>query len=236
VDRPQRNYPLALGGTLLITVLAYVIPVIAGITMTLDPTVWTTDAGWPVIARMIGGRGLGILLAMAGLVAQWALFNAQLLYVSRIPFVVARDGWLPKALARADSDTAVPTTSIVCFCLVTALIASLSYGSLVVILCLLYTAALLLEFLALVILRVRRPDAHRPFRVPFGRLGLAYVCLAPLGVAGVVLAATFRDQDSYGPQFLGLVGIALAGIALHFGRRKHAHALQAEATSNADAG
>jgi amino acid transporter len=235
VDRRQRNYPLALGGGLVLAVLAYVIPVIAGITITVDPVVWATDAGWPVIANVIGGRGLGILLAMAGLVAQWTLFNAQLLYVSRIPFVMARDGWLPKALARADSDTAVPTTSIACFCLVSAVLASPSYGSLVIILCLLYTAALMLEFLALVILRVRRPDAHRPFRVPFGTLGLAYVCLAPLSIAGAVLTATLRDGDSYGPQLLGIVVIVLAGIALHLGRRKHAHALLAVTASDAAA-
>ena len=89
VNRPQRNYPLALGGALLLTVLAYVIPVIAGISITRDPMLWTTDAGWPAIAAIIGGRWLGILLALAGLVAQWTLLNAQLLYVSRLPFVLA---------------------------------------------------------------------------------------------------------------------------------------------------
>jgi amino acid transporter len=123
----------------------------------------------------------------------------------------------------------VPTTSIVCFCVITALVASLSYGSLVIMLCLLYVAALVLEFLALVILRVRRRDAHRPFRVPCGRLGMAYVCLAPLAVTGAVLIATVRDGDSYGPQFIGIFGVVLAGIGLHFGRRKHVHALRAMA-------
>jgi amino acid transporter len=113
VDRPQHNYPLAVGGALVLAVLGYILPVLAGISVTTDANVWSADAGWPAIAGLIGGRWLGGVLAAAGLVSMWGLFNAQLLYVSRIPFVMARDGWLPKTLARATPDTAVPKVAII---------------------------------------------------------------------------------------------------------------------------
>ena len=65
------------------------------------------------------------------------------------------------------------------------------------------------EFLALLVLRHCYPSAHGRFRVPGGSLGLAYVCLVPLGFVAVVLFVIFRDWRSFGGQFL-VVGIVSA--------------------------
>jgi amino acid transporter len=92
VDRPQRNYPLAIAGALVAMVLCYLLPLLAGLSVTTDSAYWNTDAGWPVISRLIGDPWLGGLVAAAGITSMWALFNAQLLYVSRLPFVLANDG------------------------------------------------------------------------------------------------------------------------------------------------
>jgi amino acid transporter len=222
VDQPQRNYPRALGGALIVIVLCYLLPVFAGVSLTSSPDVWNADAGWPVIAQMIGGRWLGALIAAAGLVSMWGLCNAQVLYLSRLPYVMARDGWLPKALAQASSETAVPKTAILWCCVIGALFAALSFGSLAVITCLLNTAGLVLEFLALIVLRVKRPDAPCSFRVPGGWLGLSYVCLLPFAAAVLLVIAALRDWRSYPGQILVVVGVVIAGIVLYFVRRKGA--------------
>jgi amino acid transporter len=75
---------------------------------------------------------------------------------------------------------------------------------------------------AALVLRARRPDAHRPFRIPGGRFGLWYVCLAPLIVAAAVLTAAVHDADSYGPQLLAIALVAVSGVALYLARRGHA--------------
>ena len=222
VDRPRRNYPLALGGALILTVMAYTLPVIAGVSATSDAAVWSADAGWPVIAGLMGGRRLGLLLAAGGLVSTWGLFDAQLLYVSRIPYVLARDGWLPKSLSRVQSETAAPRAAIIGFCLVIALLAMFSFGNLVVMMCLLYTATLVLEFAALVASRVRRPDAERSFRVPGGTWGLLYVCVAPVAVAAAVLSATLCDGGSYGVQLRIVASVVVGGLVLYGIRYRHA--------------
>jgi amino acid transporter len=147
VDRPQRNYPRAMGAAMVAMVLSYLLPVLAGLSVTTDPAVWNPDAGWPVIARMIGGRLLGELLAAAGIVSMWSLFNAQLLYVSRLPFAMASDAWLPRVIAEVPPDGAAPKVAIASFCAIAAVFAVFSFGSLAVIICLLYTAALVLNFL-----------------------------------------------------------------------------------------
>jgi amino acid transporter len=222
VDRPQRNYPLAIGIGLVVVTLTYLLPVIAGITVSTEEQVWSADRGWPAIAELIGGRWLAALLAAAGLVGTWGLFNAQLLYVSRLPFVLACDGWFPKALAKISPDTAVPKSAVIGFCTLTAVFVALSFGSLAVIQCLTYAGALTLEFLALIVLRIRRPDAARSFRVPGGWWGMAYVCLTPFVFAVLVVYATLRDWRSFPGQLLVVGAAVLGGVILYFARRRTA--------------
>jgi len=220
VDRPQRNYPRAIAVALVIVLLGYLLPVLAGIGTTTDPALWTTDAGWPVIAQLIGGRWLGSLVAAGGLVSAWALVNAQLFYVSRLPLVLARDGWLPRWLAQASSNSGAPKAAVIVCGLITAVLTAFSFGGLAVVQCLLYAGALTLEFLALIILRLRRPHAPRPFRVPGGWLGLGYVCLAPFVFCAVVLFATLKDWRSFQGQLMVVGAVVIGGVVLHFVRRR----------------
>jgi amino acid transporter len=220
VDRPQRNYPRALAIALVVLVLCYLIPVVAGVTVTTDPAIWSADAGWPVISQLIGGRWLGRLVAAAGLVSMGGLFKAQLLYVSRLPYVLACDGWLPSALARVSPSAAVPRMAIFCFGAIAAFFAALSFGSLAIIQCLLYAGGLTLEFLALIVLRIRCPHADRSFRVPGGWLGMAYVCVSPFAFAAVLVFGTLRDWRSYPGQLLVIGVVVVIGVALYFVRRR----------------
>jgi len=220
VDQPQKNYPRAIAAALVIVLLAYLLPVIAGISVTTSPTDWNTDAGWPIISRLIGGRWLGSLIAAAGLVSAWALFNAQLLYVSRLPFVLAEDGWLPRRFANATHD-GVPREAVILFCVLTALLASLNFLGLVVLQCILYTGALTLEFLALLVVRFRGEVSPGSFRVPGGWMGLAYVCITPFLVNIFVLRVTLRDWRGFqGPLLLVALSV-ITGVTLFFWRRRH---------------
>ncbi len=213
VDQPKRNYPRAIAVALVLAVLSYLLPVVAGLSITTKSAIWTGDAGWPVIAQIIGGRWLGALIAAGGLVSTWSLFNAQLLYVSRLPFVMAWDGWLPAPFRKASS------LAIFCLCGFAALFGVLSYGGLAVIQCILYAAALTLEFLALITLRLRQRENTGSFQIPGGWLGMTYVCLAPCAFAGVVIYATLRDWRSYIGQLLVVAGILASGLLLYVLRR-----------------
>ena len=220
VDQPKRNYPRAIAVALLLAVLSYLLPVVAGLSITTKAEIWTGEAGWPVIAQIVGGRWLGGLIAAGGLVSTWSLFNAQLLYVSRLPFVMAWDGWLPEPFRKASPETAVPRLTIFWLCAIAALFSMLSYGGLAVIQCILYAAALTLEFLALITLRLRQRENAGSFQIPGGWLGMTYVCVAPCAFAALVIYATLRDWRSFIGQLLVVAGIMASGLLLYVLRRK----------------
>ena len=220
VANPRRNYPLAITAALTIAVLSYLIPVVAGYSVTTDPAVWSSDAGWPVIARMIGGRWLGIVVGAAGMVSTWGLFNSQLLYASRLPFVLARDGWLPKFLAGVSNDAVAPKAAIFTLCGLCALFTAFTFSGLALIQCLLYSAALTLEFLSLLMMRLRYPDAPRMFRIPGSWVGLGYVLIMPFAFAVLVVVSAFGDWHAVPAQLAVVAGVAVAGVLLYFFRHK----------------
>ncbi len=222
VERPQRTYPLALGVALVATVLSYLLPLFAGVTATTDPGMWSAEQGWPAIGSLIGGRFLGGLLALAGMVSMWSLYSGQLLFVSRIPYVMASGGWLPRRFAAASAETGAPVVALTWLSVVAALFAAASFGNLTVINTLLYGGSLALEFVALVVLRFRRPDAPRPFRVPWGWMGIGYVCAGPLIVAVALAIAIAKEAGSFAPQLAIVAAVVAAGVALYLSRRRFA--------------
>ncbi len=220
VHRPQTIYPRALFISLIVTVAAYLFPLLAGLSVTIDANVWNDEAGWAMIAALIAGKWLSWLIAAAALVSAWSLFNSQLLYVSRLPFAMAQDGWLPSRLATFSQTTGVPTTALVATCAVSAVCAALPFGKLVVIDILLYAVALTLEFAALIKLRQTQPNAHRPFRIRGGSGVLWLLAVVPLSFAAIVLVASLSDAEgTLLWQVFVVAFVIISGCLLYFARR-----------------
>jgi len=77
----------------------------------------TSAADWGVGSfaregKLIGGPILGGALAIGGAVMSFAVFEAAMLWVSRMPFVLAREHYLPASLTQLWSATVTPTRSI----------------------------------------------------------------------------------------------------------------------------
>src|SRR5207253_7865408 len=110
------------------------------------------------------GPWLGGWLAVAGMVSAFALFNALLLVYSRIPLVLAQDGLVPGALAATDA-RGTPRNAVLVSAVAYSVFALLPFGGLLAGDVLLYSAALALEFAALVRLRRKEPGLRGAFRV-----------------------------------------------------------------------
>lgn len=218
VENPQRNYPKALALTLPVITAMYLLPVLAGVAIATDPSVWSESAGWPAVAQAVGGRFLGACVAGAALVSAWSLFSSQLLSVSRLPYVMARDGWLAPQLGRLSPRTGIPTTALTASGVATAVFVAFSFEDLIVIDVLLYSAALVLEFVALIALRRQAPDLARPFRIPGGWPVLSLVAIAPTLCAIVITGAVLQNAWSSPAQLLVATAAVVSGILLYYWR------------------
>jgi amino acid transporter len=128
---------------------------------------------------------------------------------------MAQDGFLPRIFTRLNPKTGAPWFSIVfCAACWTACL-TLGFERLVEIDVMLYGLALLLEFVALVVLRLREPNLLRPFRVPGGIVGCVLWAIGPLVV---LLLAGYRGRSEMaGPISTLLLGtlLVIAGVAVY---------------------
>ena len=201
IEQAGRTYPRALSRTLPLVAVVYFLAIVPALAVT-DWRTWR-DGAWPDIAAGVLGPWLAAWIALAGVVSAFALFNALLLSYSRIPLVLAQDGLLPAPLARTDA-RGTPRNAVIASAVAYSGFVLLTFGGLLAADVLLYTAALALEFAALIRLRRREPGLRGSFRVPVGVPVLAVLAALPvlLLVVGVVLEVRSRE--------IGLPGVLVA--------------------------
>ena len=223
VKNPSRTYPRALAFALPLVTIGYFVPLLT----TLGASDWTTwsEGSWPQIAALAAGsagRWLGIWIALGGMISALALFNALLLGYSRIPFVLAGDGLLPKALANLDVH-GTPRTAVIVSAVFYSLFALVSFSKLVVADVLLYSIALFLEFGALIQLRKTEPSLRGVFRIPLGRTGVAVLAALPMMVLMGVIGVSFVDGEYGLPAVIGTaVAIATGPLMYRLAQRRSA--------------
>lgn len=215
VEDPQRVYPKAILFAMVLITLGYLLPLLAGLSATVAPQDWSESSGWPAIAEKLGGERLGIAVAAAALVSTWAMFNSQVLFVSRLPAAMAQDGWMPRSLAQVSPRTGAPTRALIWVCLAAAAFSALSLERLMVVDILFYALGLSLEFAALVALRLREPGLARPFRIPLKTGGLIAMSGLPVALAVTVACLSTLGEEGSLVQ-VGVVAIGvLAGLAIY---------------------
>ncbi len=223
VNQPQRTYPRAILGAVALVSVSYILPVAAVSLTHLSPSAWETGS-WADIADMLGGAPLRIALVLGGMMSAFGMFNALVMSYSRLPLAMAQDGMLPKAFARGNRRNA-PWVSIVVLATGWALCLGLGFERLVTLDVLVYGASLLLEFVALVVLRVTEPSLPRPFKVPGGMLGAIVVGVLPMLLLVFSIARGEREQimginGLLVGAFLVLAGFGAYGIDLALRRSR----------------
>jgi amino acid transporter len=210
---PERAFRRALFVALPVIAAAYLLPV--GAVLATGVTDWSTwqTGSLPTLAREIAGNWLGQAVALGAVVSTAGLFLTLLLTNSRLPYVLARDGFLPAAVGGIHPRFGTPWVALVLSSLLYAAFAVFSFKELIVLNVWLYSISLLVELGAFVWLRVREPEMARPWRVR-GGLPIALV------VAGVpaMLALLALATAGWLNTMAGLIA-ALTGPAVYAGLR-----------------
>jgi amino acid transporter len=214
VEAPQRNYPRAMLISTALVVVTYIVP-LAAIGLAGVPASQFSTGAWTDAARSIVGPWLAFAVVIGGMLNGAGMFNALMLSYARVPYALAKDGLLPRFLTRTTRATPtrapVPWASVLVCAVAWALALRLSFERLISIDLVLYGASLLLEFVALVVLRLREPALVRPFRIPGGLLA---AIAAGVGPAVLIAFALYAARDErVGP----LPALAFAALVAALG-------------------
>ena len=219
VEAPQRNYPRAMLISAALVAVTYILP-LAAVGLAGVPAGQFTTGAWTDAARAIAGPGtfgscLVFAVVLGGMLNGAGMFNALMMSYARVPYALAKDGLLPRFLTHTTSATAtrapVPWPSVLVCAVAWALALRLSFERLISIDLVLYGASLLLEFVALVILRLREPALPRPFRIPGG---LPAAIAAGVGPALLIAFALYAARyERVGP----LPALAFAALVAAMG-------------------
>src|SRR5499427_3559146 len=176
VERPQRTYPKAMIAAVVVVSLTYVLPFVAVYFTGISASTFEGDGSWATIGGLLGGKLLGIewlrfLIVLGGMMSAFGMFNALVMSYSRLPLAMAREGMLPKIFGKTTRRADTPWVSILVCASLWALCLGLKFERLITLDIMLYGASLMLEFVTLVVLRIREPELKRGFRVPGGMTG-----------------------------------------------------------------
>jgi amino acid transporter len=202
-----------MGGALVLVTATYLLPVLATWKAGIDPSGWTTGS-WADVARHLGGGGLALAVVLGGVVSAFAIFNALVLSYSRVPFALAQGRLLPRPFARL-SRRGAPTVSILACAVAWGLCLTLGFDRLIELDILLYGGSLVLEFVALAVLRKTAPRMPRPFRIPGGAATAVLLGVVPTLLLGVALVRNADERIGRVPSLVLAAVIVAAGPALY---------------------
>ena len=138
------------------------------------------------------------------------MFNALTLSYTRLPIVMAEDRMMPSALARRNRRRS-PWVAILLCGLGWALALGFTYERLISIDLILYGASLVIEFAALIALRIKQPEMVRPFRIPGGMVTVWVVSICPVALLVYAAYASRSEQVAHMPALLFGLLVAAGG-------------------------
>ncbi|CAI5998025.1 unnamed protein product [Closterium sp. NIES-64] len=187
IEEPKRTFPRALMGAVVLVVVSYLVPLLAGTgAVPFSPDGWD-DGYLAVVGRVIGGGWLAWWIACAAALSNMGAFEAEMSSDAFQLLGMAERGLLPEVFTYR-SRHGTPVLGIVCSATGIVLLSWMSFQEIVEFLNFLYCFGMLLEFAAFVALRVTQPDLNRPYRVPVDTMGAALLCLPPSLLLVLVMA------------------------------------------------
>ncbi|XP_078177998.1 amino acid permease family protein [Carex rostrata] len=187
VDDPGRSFPKAIFGAVILVVLSYAVPLLAG-TGVLDEakTGEWTDGYFAQVGLEIGGRWLQLWIQAAAAMSNMGLFEAEMSSDSFQLLGMSEMGMLPAIFAKR-SKYGTPTYSILLSATGVIILSCMSFQEIIEFLNFLYALGMLLEFAAFIKLRIKKPDLYRPYKIPVNTIGAVIICIPPTVLLVVVM-------------------------------------------------
>ncbi|MFH1642305.1 MAG: amino acid permease [Nanoarchaeota archaeon] len=211
----EKTMPKALIlGTIIIAILAFLI-VITGI----GAITWQKFAGFTVPLSQLGhayfGKvgeyvyTLGVYLAIVGAVACWVVSAPRLI------LALARDRLFLSQFGKIHKKYGTPFMAIILQAIVISLLIITVSGAYRTLLLILIPLALIIYssvMIALVVLRYKKPELKRPFKVPFGKIGPLIIIAVNITL---IITWLTHEEGAFRLLFLG-ASFIMIGFPLYF--------------------
>jgi amino acid transporter len=216
IHEPQRIIPRALMIGTPLVIITYFVTVWAAIRVAnIDGpdnwyNMWTGGGGvdFVVAANMVGGVTLEYLMLMAAVLSNIGLYAGYLATGARPGFQMARDRLFPRFYGRTHRSWGTPWVAILIMGIVDGVLINFNFDALITIDVFLLMFPYVLIYLTVMIMRVKEPDAPRPFRVPMPTWALGVWVALPIAIAIIALFVNGTDW-----MIGGLAGILTGPIA-----------------------
>jgi APA family basic amino acid/polyamine antiporter len=164
---PSRDLPIGIIASLVIcTVLYCAVAIVLTGMVHFDKL--SSEASLATAFEDVGKPGYATLISAGAVAGLTTVVMTLLIGTSRVVFAMSRDWLLPPVLGRTNARTGTPLRITAIVGVVVALVAALTpVGKLEFMINIGTLSAFFLVSLAVPVLRRRRPDLNRPFRVPF---------------------------------------------------------------------
>ena len=216
IENPQKIIPKALMFGTPLVIVTYFITVWAAIRIARVDGVdnwmnmWTGGGGVDFVeaAKLVGGPVLGYMLLISAVFSNVGLYAGYLATGARPSFQMARDRLFPRFYGKTHSGWGTPWVSILIMGIVDAALINFNFSALITIDVFLLMFPYVLIYLTAMILRVKEPDAVRPFRVPLPTWALGVWVAFPIAIAIIALFVNGTDW-----MIGGLAGVLTGPIA-----------------------
>ncbi|KAI9402622.1 hypothetical protein POPTR_001G296100v4 [Populus trichocarpa] len=220
VENPSKTFPKALFGALILVVSSYLIPLLAGTGALKSPSSEWSDGYFAEVGMLIGGVWLKWWIQAAAAMSNLGLFEAEMSGDAFQLLGMSEMGMLPSIFA-SRSKYGTPTISILCSATGVIFLSWMSFQEILEFLNFLYAIGMLLEFAAFIKLRIKKPELHRPYKVPLQTLGATLLCLPPAMLLVLVMCLA-SVQTFLVSSVVILLGFLLYPTLVHAKDRKWA--------------
>jgi len=212
VKDPQKTYPRTMFWSVAAVAVVYIVPILAVEYSGVPATSWS-DGAWVSLAGGIR-PWLAVPVLLTIMVSVVGQVNSLTMSYSRVPLAMAEDHLAPSILRRVSANGSPWCALLLCGTIWT-LALSLSLERILLMDILLYGASLILEFVALVVLRITEPALARPFKILGGTAGAVAIAAAPCLL--LVLAAVMNRHEKIGEVGAAqlAIGVFLCGLAIY---------------------
>ena len=206
-QNPQRDVPIGTLAAVIVCALLYI--AVSGLLTAIVPY-QSLNVSSPIAYALLQiGVNWGSALVAVGIIA--GLTSPMLITYyagTRMLFAMARDGLLPPVFCRVSAKTQIPVNStIVCGILIASMAGLIPLGDLAQISSLGRLTEFTLVCLGVIVLRLTKPDMHRPFKAPGGFI------LPVLGMLSCTALITFLPLAT----LAGFAFYLAVGLAVYFG-------------------